>query len=276
MGVPGSILRRGWVALQRLLRGLRKRLRASNDRPWRPEEAVLAQAWIDGDDLHFRNVRNFDYRSRSDYTPGYYDRSYDLRELDSVDLVACYWMGPHVAHVFLSFGFAGREYLAISIEARKEQGEGYSSLLGFFRQYELIYVVADERDLIRQRSNARRNPSEEVYLYRLKGTQDSARRLLLEYVHKINALQQRPEFYNTLTTNCTSNIWLHARVHPGRPPLSWRILLSGHVPEYLHACGSLDTSLSFEELRRRSHINARAQAADQAADFSQQIRRDLP
>lgn len=272
MGALGSILRFWRAVWQRLLRGLRKRLHASNDRSWRPEEAVLAQARIDGDFVHFRNVRNFDYRSRDDHTPGYYDRSYDLRELDSVDLVACYWMGPHVAHVFLSFGFAGRDYLAISIEARKERGEGYSSIRGFFRQYELIYVVADERDLIRQRSNARRDPSEDVYLYRLEGPQDSARRLLLEYVHKINALHQRPEFYNTLTTNCTSNIWLHARVHPGRPPLSWRILLSGHVPEYLHACGSLDNRVPFAELRRRSHINARAQAADRAADFSQRIR----
>ncbi|HSW13609.1 MAG TPA: DUF4105 domain-containing protein [Solimonas sp.] len=272
----GGALLRLLACWQAAWQALRARLRPSNDRDWRIEESVLASATVEGDLLHVRNVRNFEYRSRTDFTPDWYDRSYDLRELDSVDLVACYWMGAHVAHVFLSFGFAGREHLAISIEARKQQGQGYSSLRGFFREYQLIYVVADERDLVRQRSNHRRNPSEEVYLYRLKGTQETARRLLLEYVSKINSLHQRPEFYNTLTTNCTSNIWLHAHVDPGRPPLSWRVLLSGHVPRYLYDCGGLERSLPFEELRRRSHINARALAAESAPDFSQRIRQGLP
>jgi hypothetical protein len=147
---------------------------------------------------------------------------------------------------------------------------------GFFKQYELIYVLADERDLIRVRTNFRNEPPEQVYLYRVRGRGENARFLFLEYMRKINALKDKPEFYNTLTTNCTGNIWLHTRVNPGHLPFSWKILLSGYVPEYLYEAGRLDMSLSFYELKRRSLVNARAQEADAAEDFSQRIRAGLP
>jgi hypothetical protein len=221
------------------------------------------------------NIRNFDYRSETDFTARYYDRSFDLRELDSVDLAAVYWMGPHIAHIFLSFGFAGRDYLGISIEARKPAGEGFSTIKGFFRQYELYYVVADERDVIRLRTNYRKDPPEEVHLYRLRGERADARRLFVSYLEKINSLKQQPEFYNSLTTNCTTNIWLQSRVNPDHLPFSWKILISGHVPEYLYESGRLDTSVPFAELQRRSIVNERAHAADQAADFSQRIREPM-
>ncbi len=141
----------------------------SNDREWQPEVAVLPYATFDGDLVTVHNIRNFDYRTETDFTPAYYDRTYDLTQLDSVDLIAAYWMGPMIAHTFLSFGF-GDDHLAISIEARKEATEGYSSIKGFFKQYELIYIVGDERDLIRVRTNYRKDPPEDVYLYPLTGS----------------------------------------------------------------------------------------------------------
>ena len=244
----------------------------SNDREWQPEVAVLPYATFDGDRITVHNIRNFDYRSETDFTPGYYDKTFDLRQLDSVDLVTSYWMGPHIAHTLLSFGFGGKDYLAISIETRKEKGESYSTVAGFFRQYELYYVVADERDVIRVRTNYRRDPPEDVYVYRVSGRVENGRNLFLGYLQKINALTEHPEFYNTLTTNCTTNIWMHTRVNPGHPPFSWRMLASGHVPALLYQSGRLDNSVPFAELQRRSHINARAQAADKAEDYSQRIR----
>jgi len=244
----------------------------SNDRDWQPETARLAYAEVAGDKVTVHNIRDFQYRTETDFTPAYYDKTFDLARLDSVDLVASYWMGPAIAHVFLSFGF-GEERLAISIEARKERGEGYSSLQGFFRQYELYYVVADERDAIRVRSNYRRDPPEQVYLYRLRARPEAARRVFLDYVAEINRLKERPEFYNTLTTNCTNAIWLHGRVNPDHLPYSWKILVSGHLPELLYENGRLDASVPFAELQRRSLINERAAAADQAADFSARIRK---
>ena len=141
-----------------------------------------------------------------------------------MDLAAVYWMGPAIAHVFVSFGFADGHYLAISIEARKEKGEGYSTVQGFFRQYELYYVVADERDVIRLRTNYRHDPPEEVYLYRVQLHRREPATFFLEYLRKINALKEHAECYNSLTTNCTSNIWLHSRVNPGHLPYSWKIL----------------------------------------------------
>ena len=244
----------------------------SNEREWQPEVAILPYATVDGDRVTVHKIRNFDYRSETDSTPAYYDKTFDLRQLDAVDLVASYWMGPDIAHLFLTFEFGGKDHLAISIETRKEKGEDYSTVAGFFRQYELYYVVADERDVIRVRTNYRRDPPENVYLYRVKGPTENARRLFLDYMEKINALRERPEFYNTLTTNCTTNIWMHTRVNPGHPPLSWKVLASGHIARFLYEAGRLDTSVTFAELQRRSHINARAQAADEAQDFSRRIR----
>jgi len=246
------------------------------DRDWAPEYAKPTYATINGDLVTVHNIRNFDYRTETDFTPRYYDKTFDLRKLDSVDVIASYWMGDAIAHIFVSFGFADKDFLAISVETRRERTESYSSIAGFLKQYELFYVVADERDLIRVRTNYRKDPPEDVYLYRTRAPIANVRRLFLDYIRQINSLAEKPEFYNTLTTNCTTSILTHTRVNPGRHPLSWKILLSGYTPLYLYEHKMVDTSLPFDELKRRSHINAAAQAADQAADFSQRIRKDLP
>jgi hypothetical protein len=185
-------------------------------------------------------------------------------------------MGPHVAHIMLSFGFDEKDYLAVSIETRKERHESYSTLAGFFRQYELYYVVADERDVLRVRTNYRRDPPEDVYVYRVAGVPANARRIFLDYVESMNALRTEPQFYNTLTTNCTTTILTHSRVNPDSLPLSWKILASGHTPEYVYDSGRLDVRVPFAELQRLSRINDAARAADAAPDFSQRIRLNLP
>jgi Domain of unknown function (DUF4105) len=138
----------------------------SNERDWQTEVAVLPYATQDGDLVTLHDVRNFDYRTEQDFVPRYDARTFDLRELDAVDLIVVYWAGEAIAHVIVSFGFAG-EHVAISIETRKERHEAYSSLAGFFKRYELIYVVGDERDLIRVRTNYRR-PQELAYVYRTR------------------------------------------------------------------------------------------------------------
>ncbi len=253
------------------------RIEPSNARDWQTDVAVLPHATIEGDIVTVHDIRNFDYRSETDYTPAYYDRRFDLNQLEGVDLVAVYWMGPDIAHVFLSFAFAGDQHLAISIETRKEKGEDYSTVKGFFRQYELYYVVADERDVIGLRTNYRHNPPEDVYVYRMKGPIENGRKLFLEYIAKVNALKDQPAFYNTLTTNCTTNIWFNAGVNAERVPFSWKILASGHVPELLYEYDRIQTDgLPFSEVQQRAHVNARAQAADKAPDFSQRIRQPDP
>jgi hypothetical protein len=244
----------------------------SNERDWQADVAVLPYATIEGDFVTVHEIRNFAYRSESDYTPAYYDKRFDLRQLEGVDLVAVYWMGPAIAHTFLSFAFAGGDHLAISIETRKEKGEGYSTVKGFFRQYEIYYVVADERDVIRLRTNYRRAPTEDVYIYRVQGPIENGRAVFLEYMKQINALRNRPEFYNTLTSNCTTAIWYNTLVNAEHLPFSWKILASGYVPEYLHEAGRLDSSVRFPDLMQRAHVNQRAQAADTASDFSRRIR----
>jgi len=248
----------------------------SNDREWQTDVALLPFASFDGDLVTIHNIRNFDYRSETDYTPRYYDKTYDLRKLDSADLIAVYWMGDAIAHIMASFGFAEQDFVTVSIETRKERGEAYDTLRGFFRQYELTYIVGDERDLIRLRTNYRKDPPENAYLYRTNAPPENVRRLFLSYFQEINELKGRAAFYNSLTTNCTTNVLMHTRVNPGKHAYSWKILLSGYTPLYTYELGRLDTRLPFDELKRRSHINAAAQAADQAIDFSQRIRAGVP
>ena len=248
---------------------------ASNDREWQPEVSVTPGATVNGDLVTIRGVRNFDYRSESDFTPRWEDRTYDLRKLDSVDIIAVYWAGKAVAHTMVSFGFQDQDYLAVSIEIRKEKGGSYSTLAGFFRRYELYYVFADERDVIRVRTTYRR-PQEDVYIYRVRAPVRNIRRVLLDYIERMNDMRIHPRFYNTLTTNCTTTILMHTRMNPESPPLSWKVLLSGYVPDYLYELGRIDTAKPFVDLEKLSRVNERAHAADKDASFSQRLRQGLP
>jgi hypothetical protein len=249
-------------------------IEASNARAWQADVARLPSAEIKGDLVTLRNVRRFDYRSATDYTENWYDRTVDLSQLEALDLIAVYWMGDAIAHTMLSFVFTDGEPVTISIETRKEQGEDYSTLAGFFRRYELYYVVGDERDLIGLRTTYR-EPPEDVYLYRVHAPRENIRRLFLDYLAKINQLHERPEFYNTGTTNCTTNIVTHIRAIRKGVPLSWKMLFSGHFPELVYEYGALDQGLPFATLRQQSRINERARTAD-GANFSCRIREGLP
>lgn len=244
----------------------------SNDRDWQVEVARLAYADIGDPLVTLHNVRNFHYRTEDDFDVDYYDRTYNLDDLITADLVASYWMGPHIAHIFLTFGFRDGSHVAVSIETRKEKGEEYSTLAGFFRQYELYYVVADKRDIIRVRTDIRSNPKEDVYLYRLNASPSLIRGVFLDYLNAINRLHEHPEFYNTLTTNCTTGIWMHSRINPERVPLSWKVLLSGHAPEYLYEMGRLDNSAPFPELQQRARIKRGAANDGDFGEFSRLIR----
>ena len=251
------------------------RIPVSNDRNWQPEVAQAPYATVSGDMVTIHNVRNFDYRSETVFTPRWETRTYDLRKLDSGDLIAVYWAGKAIAHIMVSFGFGGKDYLSVSIETRKEKGESYSTLAGFFRQYELYYIVADERDVIRVRTTYRQ-PQEDVYVYQTRAPLRNVRRIFLDYVKGMNELRDRPAYYNTLTTNCTTGILFHTRMNPESPPMSWKVLLSGYVPDYLYELEKIDTTKPFAELEKLSRVNGRAHAADKDPAFSQRIREGLP
>jgi hypothetical protein len=246
----------------------------SNHREWQADVAILPFADIDGDRVTVHNIRNCDYRSETDYTPRYYDQTFDVSKLETVDLYLVNWGIKYVSHTMLSFGFQGKKYLCISIETRKEKGEDYSTIKGFFRQYELIYVVADERDLVRLRTNYRKG--ETVYLYRLNGSKAVFRDIFLDYMRYINRLRNRPEWYNALTGNCTTQIRGHTRPYTGKTRWDWRILLNGWLDEMAYENGLLNQSLSLEALRKKSIINERAKKLDQNPDFSILIRQGLP
>jgi hypothetical protein len=245
----------------------------THDREWRPEVAVMPRAIIDGDRVRITGVRNFDYRTRNDFQVRYEEREVSLSHLTGIDFYVSYWSEGLVGHTFLSFIFDNASPLSISIETRPEVGEGFAPIASLFKQFELIYVVGEERDLVGVRANHRR---ETVYLYRLNTSADDARRLLLIYLARINELAERAEFYHLLSNSCTINIIRYANAAGRVGRFDIRHLLNGLVDSYLYHSGRVDTTLPFDELRRRSLINEAAQAADGAPDFSQRIRASLP
>jgi hypothetical protein len=246
-------------------------LQPSNDRAWSDDVARTATGTVDGDRLEMHNVRNFLWRSDDDYESRWETRSYDLNTLTDLDLIMSYWSGEAIAHTILSFGFSDGRHLAFSIEIRKEKTESYSALAGFFRAYELSFIAADERDVVGVRTNVR---GEDVRIYRMRATPAEARDLLLEYVAEANDLARTPRFYNTLTTNCTTQIFRMVRVLRPGVPLDYRMLLAGYVPDYIYDRGRLDGSMSFEALRDRSHIRGKASSSD--PDFSRKVREGVP
>lgn len=267
--IAGAFLLAGVAALAAW-----SRVRPSNERDWLPNDRVMPGVTFRGSLVDVRNVRLTTYRTTDDYTPGYEDRTYDLDRLVRVWFVVepfSKWGGA--AHTFLSFEFEGPEFVAISVEARKERGETYHFLKGLVRRYELLYVVGDERDLVRLRSNYRRD---EVFLYPIRTTRERARGMLVEMLERAERLRAHPEFYNTLTSNCTSNIVRHVnRLVPGRVPFSLRWMFPGYADRLAYDLGLIDTTLPFDSIRPHFRINERALRHGEAADFSVRIREGL-
>lgn len=244
------------------------------DRRWQPDVAQTAWADIQDDTVTLHNVRNCDYRTETDYTPRWETRTLQLSKLTGFDLAICYWGSPWMAHPILSFQFEGAPPVCISIETRKEVGESYSALGGLYRQFELIYVVADERDVLRLRTNFRKG--EDVYLYRTTASADEARARFMEYLTTLNSLHQQPRWYHAIATNCTTAI-RSQRASGARLDWDWRFLVNGKADEMLFERGILShPGLTFAELKRRSLINRDAKSADRADDFSDRIRKYLP
>jgi hypothetical protein len=248
-------------------------LNPSNNRPWQPDVAQTAWVEINGDEVTIHNVRNCDYRTETDFTPHWETRTVRLSQITGIDLAINYWGSSWIAHPIVSFQFADSVPLCFSIETRKTIGQQYSAVEGLYRQYTLIYVVADERDCIRLRTNYRR---EDVYLYHTLASPAQARERFLEYTKSVNALHEHPRWYNAVTNNCTTSIRTQ-RAAKLRTPWDWRILLNGKADELLYQRHGVATGgLPFAELKQRSLINERARAADQNPDFSSIIREGLP
>ena len=243
---------------------------ARNDRDWCPDVAVLPWAEIDGDRLTVHGIRCCGYRSEHDFTVRHRDDVFDLSRLTGVDLFHVYWGSPTIAHTMLSFGFDDGRHLCLSVETRRERGEAYDALKGFFRQYELIYVFADETDLVKLRTNHR---GEQVYLYPLAVSLDGARRVLVEYLQAATDLRENPQWYNALTDNCTTTLIGHSRrTATPEARFDWRWILNGYLHEVMHERGTIDNSMPLEELRRRSLVNDRAKACADDTQFSRAIR----
>lgn len=233
----------------------------------------MPRAIIDGDRIRLTGVRNFEYRSVVDFTPRYEEREVQLSHLSGVDFFVSYWKIGPVSHTFVSFVFDNASPVSISIETRPEVGEGFDPIASLFKQFELIYVVGAERDIVRVRTNYR---DEDVFMYRIATSPEDARRLFLVYLQRINELADRPEFYHLLTNSCTINIVRYANAAGRQGSFDFRHLLNGFIDGYLYNSGRLDSTLPFDELRRRSWINDAARAAGNADDFPKRIRASLP
>ena len=248
--------------------------RPSLDREWKKGEERLAWADFEGRRVRVHNVRNARYRSVDDFDVAWEERTYDLDRLRSAWFVVepfSDFRGP--AHTLMSFGFEGGDYLAVSVELRKEEGETFSPVLGLLRQFELMYVVGDERDLIQLRTN---HCHDQVYLYPVRAPRERIEQMFVSMLRRANDLRREPEFYNTLTSSCTTNIVSHVNeLVPGRVPLSYKVLLPAYSDELAYDLGLIDTDLPFEEAKRRFNINDEALRYAGREDFSRGIREGL-
>jgi len=251
-------------------------LKPSNNRDWQPDVAETAWAEINGNQVVIHNLRNCDYRSEFDYTPHWETRTVNLSNLRGIDIFITYWGSPWIAHPIVSFDFGDEGHVALSIETRKEVGKTYSATRGFFRYYELIYTMSDERDVVRLRTNFRKD--EDVYLFHTRATPEQARVIFLDYLAGANHLRDHPEWYNALTNNCTTNIVPYvADARKTKPRFDYRVLLNGKADEMMFERGDIATdNLPLAELKEKAHINSAAQAADNAPDFSRRVRIGRP
>jgi hypothetical protein len=261
------------VCVAALLGGC-KTLGASNDRSWASDHALLTHADFHGDYVTVHNIRNCAYSSAEDFQLRYYDTTFDLNQIRSVDFILVPFADiPQIAHVMTSFGFADDQYICVSMEIRREQGEKYSPLAGFMRQYELLYLIGDERDLIQLRTIHR---LDDVYVYRTRATPQQARMLFVDMMHRANKLTREPEFYNTLTNNCTTNVVNHInKLWPNRLAYNVQLVLPGYSDRMAYNLGLLDTVKSFEETRAAARVNQLAYIHRDSPDFSARIREPI-
>jgi hypothetical protein len=250
-----------------------RQIAPTTDRAWADDVAQMTTGEVTGHQVTLHNVRNFDWRTNTDYTQRWETRTYDLDRLDSVDLITSYWTGPAIAHVLVSFGFTDGRHVVFSVEVRRRKDEGFSEIGGFFKDFDLSVIAADERDVIRVRTNVR---GEDDYLYRIQMPIAAMRALFLAYVGEADRLVVAPRFYNTLTANCTTLVYHMMRNIVGYLPLDYRLVLSGYLPAYVYKVGGLDKRYSLQELRRLGHITERAKAADRDERFSDLIRVGIP
>lgn len=244
---------------------------AKKDRDWNTDQAVLPDISIEGKTITIKNIRNFEYRSTSDYTPRYYDRTFSIDKVKSVDFMVEPFSGNSgAAHTLVSFGLDDGSFLAVSVEIRKEKGESFSPVKGLLRQYELMYVIADERDVIKLRSNYRKD---QVFLYPMKATREQTQALFLDMLTRAKKLQEEPEMYNTFTNTCTTNLVSHVnKLSPDRVSWNKDILLPANSDKYAYDLGLIDTDLPFEEARAKFKINELAEKYGDSPDFSKLIR----
>jgi hypothetical protein len=245
----------------------------SNDRSWADDVSRITSGTVQGNLVTLNNVRNFDWRTNEDYTQRWERRVYDLAKLNSVDMVMSYWNGWAIAHMLVSFGFEDGEHVVFSVEVRRLKNKTYSEIGGFFKNYGLSIIAADERDVIRVRTNVR---GEDDYLYRVRMPQSAMRSLFLGYVEQATQLVNQPRFYNTVTVNCTTLVYHMMKRIVGYLPWSYRLLFTGYLPAYVYQVGGLDQRFTLEELQALGRITERAKQSGNRQSFSEDIRRGIP
>lgn len=250
----------------------------SLDRNWNTDQKILPEVSFSGNVASIKNIRNFDYKTTSDYIVNYYDRDYNLDEIESLYyIIEPFSDYDWPAHTMLSFGFSNGDYITISAEIRKEVGESFSAFWWLMKEYEMVYMIWDENDLVKLRANYRKD---EVIMYPIKTSQEKIKSLFVSMLNRANELWKTPEFYNTITNNCTTSILKHTnalRKENNDSQISWSIeaLLPSHSDKIIYDLWLINTSLSLEEARKYYKINELSEKYSNNEWYSSLIRKKI-
>ena len=252
---------------------------AQQNLDWSPDVERILSYEKNGDIVTLHNIRDFNWKSEQDYDVHWDTRTYNLNEIEGINILTSYWMGPQIAHTLVSFDFKNQAPLVFSLEIRKEKSESFSAIGGFFRQFELSLIAADEKDIVYTRSNVR---GEQVYFFPIKMGEKERKELFLEYLKKSDELRKKPKWYNTLTSNCTTLVFdMIQAIEPHELPKDYRLIASGYLPNYLYDLGALDQQWTMKQWYKNAHINPRTQEFSHfkypsSHNFSEVIRLGLP
>jgi hypothetical protein len=254
-------------------------LKPSNDRQWDVGFEKLSNISREGDRVTIKNFRDFTFVKGKRTNTDYKEVQVNIKDIQRVWFMYEPFKVPPftsfggIAHTYFTFDFKNHEPLVVSVEARREEGETYSSYTGAFNKFELQYIWGSETDFDKQRAFSN---GEGLYMFPLQLSTGSAKNLFLQMVNTSITLGNHPRFYNTLTSNCTNELAKNANaIKAGSVPLDKAWIFPGYSDEFLYRLKLIPSDKPLEQIRQKYEVSKKMRELDSDPEFSEDIRKYL-